>query len=174
MLNLLLVLGLFVPFMVSTPITSIDVAGKTLSVVQQNGSWYFVSDAANTVTQFELSRNLTFLAHDNLAGEYFTGLKVGDAITVGNDTFYVTELNRYQVVKTDYTNLDTGYKLTETEISYLYYYMRPDTLVLQTCIERFGNYQWGRLFIRAEKKTPFANCRAAADGAIGKRGGDQC
>jgi hypothetical protein len=111
-----------------------------------------VSEAPDTVTQFELSRNLTFLAHNYLAGEYFRNLKIGDAVQVGYDNYYVTEITGYQTVKTDYFNLDSGQKLTETEISYIYYYMRPETLVLQTCIERYGNSEWGRLFIRAEKK----------------------
>ena len=152
MVHFLAVLAVLLPLWVSAPVETIQVGKNILSVVQQNGAWYYVSEAPNTVTQFELSRNLTFLAHNNRAGEYITNLRIGDVIRIGNVTFSVTELNRYQTIKEDYINLDNGYHLTEAEISYTYYYMRPDTLVLQTCIERYGNYQWGRLFVRAEKK----------------------
>jgi hypothetical protein len=104
-------------------------------------------------------KNVGLLAHNYLAGQYFTQLKIGQIIRVvyGDgkiENFIVTEIARYQAISpnspySDFTNLATGER-SNVESVFKKAYAGPHHLTLQTCIAKDNELSWGRLFIIAE------------------------
>jgi len=139
--------------------------GKSLSYIvipqppNDNG---FVSSIDRTVTQFQMpykrSNTLGFLAHNYIAGRDFSSVSIGDRleyIGLKND-------NRNATVKQiiDCSKLDQkGTKfscpsiskkpLTEAQL-YNYIYKPSNRFVLQTCIGKDKDMEWGRKFIIGE------------------------
>jgi hypothetical protein len=122
------------------------------SVVGQ--SWmYDVSSAPNTVTYFNAPHDYYgstgLLAHEtSAAGVAFTTLSVGDIVTLDDNRYKVTAIERFTAVSplkvasvfigadgTRYGSLELGEHI----------YNRPGALVLQTCYDDSR----GRLFVIA-------------------------
>ncbi len=131
-------------------------------VIQQpadNGG--YVSRDATVVTQFRLAAKygtIGLLAHNYLAGEYFTALAEGQRVLVvygdGRTVEYeVTEIYRYQALQpnsgtTPLLNLEDGKTYTAWDV-FQSVYAGGDHIAFQTCIESNGLSTWGRLFVIA-------------------------
>ncbi len=134
-----------------------------LKIVQQpKENAGYVSQTPDVVTEFRSARqqkNVGLLAHNYLAGQYFSQLKIGQIIRVvyGDgkiENFVVTEIARYQAISpnspySDFINLGTGEKST-VETIFKKAYTGSRHLTLQTCIAKDKELSWGRLFIFAE------------------------
>jgi hypothetical protein len=137
-----------------------------LSVVQQpSGNAGYVSTGGyNVVTQFGMASSygsVGMLAHNYLAGSYFSNLSIGSEIVViygdGSTVSYtVSEVRKYQALTpnsaySNFVNLsNTSETLTSSDVFYETY-GTSGALVLQTCISQDGNSSWGRLFVIAYK-----------------------
>ena len=167
--------GEFSTFNLSDLITTTDIVDSeqvvgvyapglfTLPVIQQpvDKPW-FVSSESNIITQFRLASDygsLGFLAHNTLAGSFFTDLQIGGEVWVvlgdGNSKRYVIgEIRSYQALDpvNPYSSFRPangwGKDLSSTELFNLIYAV-PNRVVFQTCIERNGDQNWGRYFVIA-------------------------
>lgn len=164
----LLVIGLLAPVGTAvvekySQITNVSVEGLfSYNVVQQPyDNPAFVSFKPDTVTEFgtasdTISRGL--LAHNDLAGEIFFRVKVGDVISLRyadgtGGKFLVIKLRYLQALSpystiSNFIDLDGGEFLTASELYYQTYGVGK-TLVIQTCIAKDKELTWGRLFIIA-------------------------
>ena len=105
-----------------------------------------------------------FLAHNTLAGAAFFALQEGDVFYVlfGDgkvQPFLVTRVLRYQALSpnspySDFIDLQTGERLTATQVFHRTYGAARGGAVLQTCIARNGLDNWGRLFLLARPLSP--------------------
>jgi hypothetical protein len=134
-----------------------------LEIVEQgNKGGSYVSSNPDVLTFFSLSKkfgSIGLVAHNFLSGEEFYELEEGDIIHIKNGSseihaFRVSESLSYQAiepksVRSDFVDLETGEFLNTKEL-FMRTYGRSGKLILQTCIERDGNYEWGRYFIIAE------------------------
>jgi len=148
----------------SSQITGIYAADKfALTVVQQpSGNTGYVSTTSETVTQFGLATSYGstgLLAHNYLAGKYFSSISSGATITVifgdgSKKNYTVSEVRQYQAldptnIYSNFVNLsDSSKKLSSTDV-FNQTFGKSGALVLQTCINKDGNSSWGRLFIIA-------------------------
>lgn len=137
---------------------------KTLPIVQQpDGNSGYVSPLHDYVTEFQSATNfgtVGLLAHNYLAGRYFSQITTGQEITlVYNDQkterYVVTEIQQYQALIPDspfsiFLDLETGKYLTSSQLFRKIYRDRSGYLILQTCISTQESPSWGRLFIIAE------------------------
>lgn len=134
-----------------------------LSIMQQPaGSPGFISEQNDVVTQFAMASQYGttgLLAHNYLAGAYFSQIEMGQTIVlVNNDKslayYKVEKIESFQALQptspySDFRVLDGSDRvLTATEM-FTNIYMQSGKLVLQTCIEEAGDLSWGRLFITA-------------------------
>jgi hypothetical protein len=118
-------------------------------VVQGN-----IPDVAGQVSRFDVPA-LTFLAHIELDGQYFDDIKQDEIIY-----YFDKEWAAYQVKEIIVAEASDPYsKYTYLLIhdlwrppieTYMLIYGQAGKLILQTCVERHGNYSWGRLFVIAE------------------------
>jgi hypothetical protein len=146
------------------PATGVYVKGEfTLSVIQQpDGDAGYVAPVQDTLTQFSQasrSGSLGLLAHNYLAGQKFFNLEPGDRVYVfhqdrGIEVFVVTEVLEYQAMDpsnpySDFRDLTTGAMLTAGDL-FNKVYTGERHVTFQTCIERDGEWSWGRLFVIAE------------------------
>jgi hypothetical protein len=96
---------------------------------------------------------LAFAAHNTRAGALFLELQPGSRISYTDDLYTVTELVYMQALEpmdpTGDLIDEAGTRRTAGE-TWDYIYNRPGALVLQTCVERDGLTEWGRLFVIAE------------------------
>jgi hypothetical protein len=136
-----------------------------MPVVQQpSGNPGYVSNSDGRVTQFSMAStfgNIGLLAHNHLAGAFFTQLAVGQEIRLvyGNgrvETFVIKEVLRYQALQptsvySSFKNLDKDETLT-VEQMFNRVYRGDRHLTLQTCIAADGKLSWGRLFVIAVPK----------------------
>ncbi|MEA5077501.1 MAG: sortase [Anaerolineaceae bacterium] len=133
-------------------------------VQQPNGNAAYVSTQDNIVTQFSTASqygSIGLVAHNNLAGEKFSDLKVGDrAVLVYGDgtklTYEITEIDAYQALSPNspYSNfVDVNHTDVTLSVSdmFMKIYNPDDRLILQTCIAKEGVESWGRLFVVAER-----------------------
>jgi hypothetical protein len=143
--------GVYVPGVLASPIVS-----------QPNGDWTHVSSQENAVTEFllaELYGSRGLLAHNTLAGRYFSRLDVGEELFLiygdgRTESYVVTEKLRYQAMDPDNTqgrfrDLERRSLLTAEELFWKVY-AQPGQVILQTCIQAGDDPSWGRLFIIAE------------------------
>ena len=137
----------------------------------------FVSTKPDILTEFRYARqqgNVGLLAHNYLAGQYFSQIEINQVIYVvfGDgkfEAFKVTNIYRYQAVSpespySDLIDLATA-KKSNVETIFKRIYTGSHHLVLQTCINQDGNSSWGRLFIIAE---PFTSSRAFGENALAR------
>jgi hypothetical protein len=143
-----------------------------VTVVQQPSAVSaYVSNEDDAVTQFGLATkygSVGLLAHNTLAGRYFSNLSIGTVITLvygdGSLHYYlVSSVKRYQALTPNSTTSNfidlgnPGTSLTSTDLFYKTFGLK-DRLVLQTCILKDGNPSWGRLFVIAtEVEKPVHN-----------------
>jgi hypothetical protein len=134
-----------------------------LQVVQQpQGDPAFIDRQEDTATQFQsaaLHGTIGLLAHNFLAGRHFFRLQSGqDLVLVYGDGrfqhFSVSEIADYQRLTptdlhSDFVELASNLQLSADQV-FAKFYQRAQTLVLQTCIEREGNPDWGVRFIVGE------------------------
>lgn len=124
----------------------------------QNG---FVSSDPTSLTRFSMPERFGaygILAHNYLAGNHFFELELDDEILILQDgsrkAFRISQKHEFQAlnphsIHSDFLDLETGEKLNVNQL-FLKMYGEEGYLTLQTCIEKDGNYEWGRLFLIAE------------------------
>jgi hypothetical protein len=142
--------GVYVPKVLALPV-----------VQQPQDRPYSVSNHDSEVTQFSMASqygNIGLLAHNNLAGQFFSRLSIGDQVRLiyGDgrvEYFVVTSVLRFQAtqpesVSSSFLNLDRTEVLSASEM-FSRAYEGERHLVFQTCIEAERNPSWGRLFVIA-------------------------
>lgn len=136
----------------------------TLGIVQQPfGNNAFVTPVPGYATAYQMALDygtIGLLAHNYLAGQYFSQISPGQRITLiyGDQTatsFIVTQIQQYQALSpnsasSNFIDLDSGKLLTASQLFRKIYQEQTGNLVLQTCIYADQNPSWGRLFIIAE------------------------
>ncbi len=135
---------------------------RFLRVVHQPaGRPGYVSSISNTATNFQLAArygNIGLVAHNYLGGRIFKDLKIGDKIYVMDGfgrkkNYRISEMLRYQAVnprstRSNFINLKNKQLCTTTDV-FKRVYTGKHHLVLQTCIKKGRNQEWGRIFIIA-------------------------
>ena len=129
---------------------------------QPAGNFGYVDAKPGDVTLFHLAeenKTLGLLAHNYLAGHDFFKLEIGDEIhlILGDGStlpFRVAELHQFQALQpndahSQFLNLETGVKEDSSQV-FQEMYDREYQMVLQTCIDKDGNSEWGRLFVISE------------------------
>jgi len=122
----------------------------------------YVSSISNTATNFHLAArfgNIGLIAHNYLGGRIFNDLKIGDEIYVMDgygkkNNYRIIEMLRYQAVnprstRSNFINLKNNQLCTATDV-FKRVYTGKHHLVLQTCIKKGKNNEWGRVFIIAQ------------------------
>ena len=136
---------------------------RFLRVVDQpSGKPGYVSSISNTATSFQLAErygNIGLIAHNYLGGRFFGDLKIGDKIYIMDGfgrkkNYRIIETLRYQAVnprstRSNFINLKNNQLCTATDVFKRVYTGRHH-LVLQTCIKKGRNQEWGRIFIIAQ------------------------
>ncbi len=136
--------------------------GVLANPIQQQpaGNPVFVSNQPEAITQFRLATeqgSLGLLAHNTLAGELFYKLDAGDKLYVvygdGHyERYVIYNYNDYRAVTPRlFEDLKTGKRYSDYDVFYRVYSGEGNKLVLQTCLEKDGNYTWGRRFVFAIK-----------------------
>ena len=135
---------------------------RFLRVINQpSGRPEYVSNISNTATNFELAArygNIGLIAHNYLGGRLFHDLHVGDPIYVMDGygrkkNYQVSEMISYQAVsprstRSNFINLKTNQLCTASDV-FKRVYTGKHRLVLQTCIKKGSNQEWGRMFVIA-------------------------
>jgi hypothetical protein len=142
-------------------------------VQQPAGSAGYVSTADNVVTQFGMASQFGttgLLAHNFLAGQFFSEIKQGDEIVLvygdgRTERFIVTGTLQYQALDpfnpySDFKDLSTQSTVSAGDL-FNKVYRGENRVVLQTCIDANGNSSWGRLFVIAEPATTATNVDAS-------------
>jgi hypothetical protein len=113
------------------------------------------------VTQFGLAaRNhvIGLLAHDDLAGAFYSRLKMGQEVSIvyggGRVGYYkINRLARFKAPQPtirngNYVDLSSNITYTAQDL-FTMVYNGETHVTFQTCIFRDGNLSWGRLFVTA-------------------------
>ena len=133
-----------------------------LPVVQQpSGKAISVSNKDGEATQFGMASNfgnIGLLAHNNLAGQFFSQLKPGQEILLiyGDgrvEAFVVKNVLKFQALQPNdpystFKNIDKDETFTAGEM-FNRVYMGNHHLTFLTCIAADGKSSWGRLFVLA-------------------------
>ena len=130
-------------------------------VVPSSGVYSVTSDP-QAVTFYNLAYEVYgtpgILAHADLAGAAFFELDEGDKVTLtytdNVEVFSVMDIRQYRAtapadIWSGFVNLESGVSHGSEELGHIMY-DSGNALVLQTCIERDGNENWGRLFVILE------------------------
>jgi hypothetical protein len=117
--------------------------------------------ADGVATQFRMAASnhvIGLLAHNNLAGASFSGLKIGQEVRIiygdGRVDYYtVDRLARFRVLQhgsqaEDYLDLSSNISYTAQAI-FTMFYAGAAHVTFQTCIFQDGSFSWGRLFVTA-------------------------
>ena len=130
---------------------------SSFGITSQNGDPMAVTTDPGQVTLYETAYDagvIGLLAHNYLAGESFYQLDPGERLYLGRQAYQVREIIQYQVITPyEFLDLATGELLTGEEAIQAVYLDRPGALVLQTCLERYGDPDWGLTFWVAYKTT---------------------
>jgi hypothetical protein len=145
--------GVYVPGVLSFPV-----------IQQPVGNPGFVSQEPGLVTQFGMAAevgNVGLLAHNNLAGQTFTDLKIGDEVRLvygdgSLEYFIVTESLEYQALQpyspySEFRDLETSQTISAEEL-FRKVYRGERHVTFQVCIAANGVDAWGRLFVIAQPK----------------------
>ncbi len=121
----------------------------------------YVSSISGVATNFQLASrygNIGLIAHNYLGGRHFLDLKVGEKIYVMNgrrerQCYQISSIHRFQALnpqspRSDFIDLDTRLYYNVNEV-FKRIYTGDHHLILQTCIEKGGIKEWGRVFIIA-------------------------
>lgn len=136
---------------------------RFLRVIDQpNDEPEFVSCISNTATNFQLAArfgNIGLIAHNYLGGRLFLDLAVGDEVFVmdghGRRKLYrVCDILKYQAVephntRSDFIDLKTKQVCSASQV-FKRVYTGKHRLVMQTCIKKGRNEEWGRMFVIAQ------------------------
>jgi len=139
-----------------------------LPVVQQPaGQAGYVSNNDGEVTQFGLAAkygNIGLLAHNHLAGKFFSQLAVGQEVRLVYDDghveyFVIKEVLKFQALQPEspyssFKNLARDETLTAQKM-FKRVYGGDRHVTFQTCIAMDGQLSWGRLFVIAVPKDSF-------------------
>ena len=134
----------------------------SLPVVQQPADQpNYVSGNKGEVTQFSNASsfgNIGLLAHNTLSGELFSKLEVGmeAQLFFGDgevENFTVVEILKFQALdpespQSDFRSLDGRESLSAAEL-FTRVYSGESHVTFQTCIQKNGSPNWGRLFVIA-------------------------
>ena len=131
-------------------------------VLQPSSNPGFISGLEDTATQFGMASDygtIGMLAHNYLAGEYYSELITGDQVYLvygdgSVDQYIVSEIKQYQALSpysaySNFVDLDTDAFLNVEQLFYSIY-QGDGELVFQTCIDNEGIDSWGRYFVIAE------------------------
>ena len=107
--------------------------------------------AVYMLTQFSLASDYGSLGYYAESYSPFLVIEVGDIVRLDGELYRITERQEYRAhspysIYSSFTDLKTGEFLTVEEVFFRTYGI-PDRLVLQTCIGRYGEPAWGRLFL---------------------------
>ncbi len=133
-----------------------------LPVVQQpSGKAGYVSNNDGKATQFGMASqygNVGLLAHNHLAGKFFSQLAIGQQVRLvyGDgrvEYFTITEILKYQALQPNspysaFKDLDKDETLSAGQM-FKRAYVGDRRVTFQTCIEADGQLSWGRLFVIA-------------------------
>ena len=135
----------------------------SMPIIQQPaGQPGFVSNEPQKITEFSLTRQYGttgLLAHNNLAGAYFSNLQEDDLLIMVTAEkeykfFRIEKILSFQALSpnspySNFVDLENPSRvLTATDLFYEVY-TDEGSLVLQTCIAQGNELSWGRLFIQA-------------------------
>lgn len=134
-----------------------------LAIIQQpTGRPDFVSNEPEVVTEFSLTKqygSIGLLAHNHLAGAYFSSLKENDLIVLVSDNkkfsyYKIEKILSYQALSpnsphSNFVNLNDSSRILSALDLFMEIYTQEGSLVIQTCIAQGDEPSWGRLFIRA-------------------------
>jgi len=122
----------------------------------------FVSSEPDIVTEFGLTQqygSTGLLAHNHLAGAYFSQLKNDDLIILvtGNKEYKlykVEEILSFQALSpnspySNFADLNDSSRVLSAVDLFMEVYTEEGSLVIQTCIAQGNEPSWGRLFIKA-------------------------
>ena len=145
--------GVYVPNVLALPV-----------IQQPSGNAGYVSNKDDQATQFAMASqfgSIGLLAHNYLAGRFFSKLTVGQEVRLvyGNgkvEYFVVTEILRYQALEpnsqlSSFRNLDQS-EVLSAEQMFKRVYAGERHVTFQTCISTNGTVSWGRLFVVAKPK----------------------
>lgn len=133
-------------------------------VVQQPaGDAAFVASLPDTLTQFKMASGFGttgILAHNTLAGAYFSSLQPRQKVTLvfGNGSiseYVVNSIRRFQALSpsdpfSNFMDLEhPGQVITSSQLFETIYATSQRQVVFQTCIASGFDASWGRLFITA-------------------------
>ena len=148
--------GVYVPGVLAMPI-----------VQQPYGNGSFLSNEANTITQFRMASQYGttgLLAHNYLAGASFFDLEVGDEVRLvyGDgkvDYFVIYEILKYEALQpnspySSFRSLETD-EVFSVEKVFKRVFFSDGNITFQTCIEKDGDLSWGRLFVIAIPKIEY-------------------
>jgi hypothetical protein len=146
--------GIYAPGVFAFPITQ-----------QPEDQNLYVSVKRNLVTLFRAAQNngiTGLLAHNFLAGAFFYNLELGQEVWLveGNEksqVYQITGIEQFQKIERGaddvFIDLQTKESLSVSEVFDRFYTGEP-RLVLQTCLEKDGDLNWGLTFFVGE---PIAN-----------------
>jgi len=143
--------GVYIPDVLADPVA-----------LQPEENPAYVSSREDTLTQFEMASHYGstgLLAHNYRAGKDFSLLETGQLIYLiyGDgriESFIVVQFMRFRALRpnsvtSNFVDLDNGERLSAPML-FLEVYDKPGYVIMQTCINAFGNNSWGRLFVIAE------------------------
>jgi hypothetical protein len=149
--------GVYIPDLIALPI-----------VQQPAGNAGYVSLRDDEITQFGMASrfgNVGLLAHNNLAGRFFSELAVGQEILLVYENgkiedFVITQILEFQALQpnnpySSFRDLSNDENLT-TEQVFKKVYAGKRHLTFQTCIEANGLSTWGRLFVIAVPRPEYS------------------
>jgi len=136
----------------------------SMPIIQQPaGQPGFVSNEPQKITEFSLTRQYGttgLLAHNHLAGAYFSSLQENDLLIMVNADkeykFYrIEKILSFQALSpnspySDFVDLDNPSRILNATELFYEVYTNEGSLVLQTCIAQGNEPSWGRLFIQAQ------------------------
>jgi len=152
---------------VASTLRSVHIEGFVVfPVVQQpSESPTYVSKKAGEVTQFASASgygNIGLLAHNFLSGKSFFQLQIGQEVHIeysdgSGEAFVVTEILQYQALDpkspfSSFRNLSNTDEVLSTQQMFERAYGGDRHITFQTCIAKYGNASWGRLFVVAIPK----------------------
>lgn len=100
---------------------------------------------------------IVMLADRDYSGAEFLKLGYGDPVVLDGRVYRVSEVTALQALDPqsmtgDFIELESGKRMTVEQV-WRYVYDRPGALILQTCFERGGVENWGRVFYIANEVT---------------------
>ena len=141
--------------------------GLVFPIVQQPpGEPNYVSTNSGELSLFSSASqygNIGLLAHNYLSGKSFTDLSVGHEIRLlyedgESEYFVVSEILQYQALDPEnpfssFQNINNKNEILTAQQMFERVYEGNRHLTFQTCIAKYGESSWGRLFVVAVPET---------------------